>query len=107
MKYVMLEDTEGRKIPIIFPDHLVHADVAMVMCKLINTRQKVRVGPTSAGFISVGVDIQTHGESETLGLKSKPTDTDYIIAGDAGALMPEFMIAGLVQRIKARAAPKG
>lgn len=103
MKYIMLEDIEGRKIPIIFPDHIVHADMAKLACNLIARQQKAIVQPIAAGFISIGTDIMTFGESETLKLKSRTADAAYIVAGEAGQYMPEIMVSGLLARIKARA----
>jgi hypothetical protein len=105
MKYVMLEDSEGRKIPIIFPDALVHRDVAETFKLIITRTTKGRIKGlkfVSAGFVSVGTDVASFGESESMNLKSKETDAAYIVAGDAGAYMPEIMVSGLLARIKAR-----
>jgi hypothetical protein len=102
MKYIMLEDTEGRKIPIIFPEHLVHDDMAKVVGSLLARSQKALTMPIGAGFIHLGTDISVSGESETLSLQSREIDAAYIIAGEAGQYMPELMMSGLVERIKAR-----
>ena len=74
MKYIMLEIpyTGGirQKIPIIFPDQLVHEDVAEHM-KLMIFRSMAKIaGPVSAGFIDLGSEIACHGDSETLRLHS-------------------------------------
>jgi hypothetical protein len=102
MKYIMLEDTEGRKIPIIFPEHLVHADMATMVRGLLARSQKAIAMPVGAGFIHLGTDISVSGESETLNLQSRVIDAAYIIAGEAGQYMPELMMSGLIERIKAR-----
>jgi hypothetical protein len=102
MKYIMLEDTNGRKIPIIFPDHLVHADMAKAVGSVLARSQKALTMPVGAGFINLGTDISVSGESETLSLQSREIDAAYIIAGEAGQYMAEPMMAGLMERIKAR-----
>lgn len=76
MKYVMFEhDLEGvtQKIPIIFPDRLVHADVAERMRHLLRRVHKIDAKPVSAGFVNLGL-ISCYGESETLGLSARNED---------------------------------
>lgn len=86
MKYIMIEttpqnDDEKRFIPIIFPQELVHAEVANAMA-LVLRRQGI--GPfcvRSAGEVATPFERSTmlcHGESETLGKKSHADDTDII-----------------------------
>lgn len=76
MKYVMFKRGE-HYVPIIFPETLVHADVAEWM----------RLGPGyqvhSAGFISP-LSMKCHGRSESLGVESDPGDTVRIRMNDYG-----------------------
>lgn len=61
---------------------------------------KTFVTPTSAGFVSFG-DTKTHGESESIGVKSKEIDAAYIEFGDAVSFMPEEMLRPLLGKLKA------
>lgn len=78
MKYIVIEiKAHGitREMPIIFPEALVHLDVANQMIALLRaTNQGSRVRPISAGFLS-SLDAPGHllctGKSETLGLESR------------------------------------
>jgi len=67
LKYVMIDDG----IPIVFSDALVHADVASGFSKSMIT---------GAGFVGKDADgsFYAYGESLSLGIKSKPTDTKVI-----------------------------
>jgi len=98
MKYIMFEDAEGRKMPVIFPELLVHADVAKVIQRAMPNPVKIK----SAGFVILGADVHTHGESETLGVKGRDIDAAYIVSGDAGAYMPEMMVEGILKTIRSR-----
>lgn len=35
MKYIMLETTEGKKLPVIFPEEFIHAEVEKYMVHLL------------------------------------------------------------------------
>lgn len=77
MKYVMLEITlQGGeappfKLPVIFPDKLVHRDMAMnVKTVAWATWPGCRVNVVSAGEIQLG-GVECFGESETLQVKSR------------------------------------
>lgn len=100
MKYIMIETIEGQKLPIMFPDTLVHADVAIVMMRLIEMRHKVKNAPINAGFVSIGTDVTVHGESESLDLKSNPVDGFRIIAGEAVSHMPDMLLGPLIAKMK-------
>lgn len=68
-KYVMLEMPCGgvkRRVPIIFPDILVHADVAAAVQKLPMMGE---AQPVSAGDIDL-LASNCHGKSSTLNLQS-------------------------------------
>ena len=62
MKYIMFQDCNGRKIPIIFPKNLVHQEVAEALEDLV-VGSAGRI--VSAGEISFEV-IRCFGKSETL-----------------------------------------
>jgi folate-dependent tRNA-U54 methylase TrmFO/GidA len=77
MKYVMLEVTHGRGktkvkrlVPFIFPNVLVHADVALAVQRI--------PGLANAKVVRAGeVHVQcsdTFGESSTLGVKASAAD---------------------------------
>jgi len=75
MKYIMyIKEIEGikRKIPIIFPDSLVHIEVAKALKDLVHTSKIC-----SAGEINM-VASSTFGESTTLGIKAKKEDVEII-----------------------------
>lgn len=75
MKYIMYEKKVGdliRKIPIIFPNELVHIEVARALSNLIGTSRIV-----GAGDCYIKVD-SCFGNSTTIGIKSKPEDKEII-----------------------------
>jgi hypothetical protein len=95
MKYIIIHVTDigsdggrvEREVPMIFPDLLVHKEVADFTMRLLRREQpdgRMRVvKPVAAGFLSsmaIGhPDRQVcHGESESLGLKSRPQDSKLI-----------------------------
>lgn len=83
MKYVMFVRKIGTMeyaYPIIFPDVLVHADVA----KFMHRGDLRDAHLDSAGFISP-IAMECHGRSESLNLDSKPArDTQVIRMSDYG-----------------------
>lgn len=80
-KYIMFENTIGDlKIlfPVIFPDKMVHSEVAAVLRHCQSGWGKGGVRAVSAGMIEhIQVD-GLGGESETLNLKSKAEDAGVI-----------------------------
>ncbi len=77
MKYVMLEITLAGgeappfKLPVIFPDKLVHRDMAAhVKSVAWATWPRCNVNVISAGEIQLG-GVECFGESETLNVKSR------------------------------------
>lgn len=102
MKYVMMEDTNGGKVPIIFPDALVHVEVAELAAVLMGSSGR-RVQAVSAGFVSLGLNIECHGESESLGdMKAKDTDAAYIALGDSVSFCDEGMAMAMFNMAKSR-----
>ena len=80
MKYIMIKMTikdASRYVPIIFPECLVHKNVAEHIEHLMRMEHNAEVEIVSAGFYDIGATC--YGESESLNLKSKPEqDTDII-----------------------------
>lgn len=106
MKYVMLETADGQKLPILFPEALVHRDVSDVMGRLVDRTMgpkalgRRRTLPSSAGFVGFTGPVAVHGKSETLGdMQSKPLDAARIIAGSAVSFMPDAMLAPVAARL--------
>lgn len=76
-KYVMLEMPCGgvrRRIPIIFPDILVHADVAAAVQSLPMMGE---AKPIAAGSIDL-MAAECHGKSTTLNVSAGETDAELI-----------------------------
>lgn len=83
MKYVVFEyENTGLKMPVIFPDHVTHADV-----KINNAK------PVSAGFALLGTEevVTVTGDSESLGIAAANGDRELLIATLANAGMYAFM----------------
>jgi hypothetical protein len=83
-KYIMMQDRFGRKYPVIFPAHLVHSDIAKAIQRgerqsevAARATEYACSQPVNAGFCTLAV-ASTHGESETLSLKSDPEDAQKI-----------------------------
>lgn len=80
MKYIMFLDKLGRRFPVIFPDELVHANVAEAIQTAVR-QGELEAGltdwscpePITAGSIDI-LCVGTHGHSETLSLKSEYND---------------------------------
>lgn len=84
MKYIMFkreQDDLTKLIPIIFPNDLVHADVAKALQETVLKNHAI----VSAGSISP-LNLQAEGHSETLGVKSNSiVDSHVIKMNDYGA----------------------
>ncbi|HAT1683685.1 TPA: hypothetical protein I8Y21_004441 [Klebsiella oxytoca] len=91
MKYIILrlDGKLPRDVPVIFPELLVHADVAKAMTTMIKEDSDnihitdIRV--VSAGFCNTAVEC--HGRSESLNIGSR--DTDDVIINTLGLLFGE------------------
>lgn len=83
MKYVVLEIKNGdtkREWPIIFPDMMVHKQVANHMQHLIRYHHNMLCDVVAAGSISFfGGEVHCSGESETLNLESRGTEDEKLI----------------------------
>lgn len=86
MKYIVISVKFGgmeRELPFIFPDAIVHAQMFQYMSHQMTMRHDANsVTCVAAGFLSsvgVGTAGQCHGESESLGIKSRGEEDDKLI----------------------------
>lgn len=92
MKYIVMgvltKSGLDCEIPFVFPDLVVHLNMATVCKVLLEDQFKgadVRV--ISAGFInSIDVTSECYGKSESLGVTSRPEDTRLIKMCDYGSI---------------------
>jgi hypothetical protein len=85
-KYVMLRwklsGSTAVDLPIIFPDKLVHADVAAAIMAMMEVngymKSDATIEPISAGMIEIILPEGLGGKSETLGLESVSQDATLI-----------------------------
>lgn len=84
MKYIMFKQDQGelsKLIPVIFPNDLVHEDVAKALQQTVLKDHSI----FSAGSISP-LNLIAEGHSETLGIASSPEVDSYVIKmNDYGA----------------------
>lgn len=85
MKYIVLECKVGsesdleQRVPFIFPNWMVHADVADVLTAILSQKYKrTDITVSSAGEACTVGGVECSGHSETLGVKSKDEDTALI-----------------------------
>jgi hypothetical protein len=102
VKYVMLETGEGQKLPFIFPETVTHVYVAMLMAEMLKRFHNAEeVFLASAGFVSLGTDVNVHGASESLdGAASNPADAARIMCGDSVSFMPDAMLEAMLSKLK-------
>lgn len=101
MKYIILETAEGMRFPVIFPDMLIHAEVALFMAELTDATTKQKATPVSAGTIALGTDFTCSGGSDTLSMQSRPQDEAIIGVGEQAWAFPDAMLVTLWNRAKA------
>lgn len=80
-KYIMFENTIGDLkllFPVIFPDKMVHSEVAAVLRRCQPGWHKGGVRAVSAGMIEHITVDGLHGSSETLKLDAKEEDANII-----------------------------
>ena len=65
MKYIMFK-INGGELPVIFPPEIIHKQMA----------RNINAEVISAGMIDY--NLTCYGESETLGIKSRPEDTKRV-----------------------------
>jgi hypothetical protein len=71
MKYIIIRDREDKEHAIVFPNSVIHADVAR-----IHRASDVRV--VAAGFCSLWPTVTCWGESESIRKKSRAEDSAII-----------------------------
>jgi hypothetical protein len=83
MKYVVLKVVNKgieRGIPIVFPDLLIHSEVAKQMQHMMLISHSMETEVVSAGFLSLfGTKPECSGNSESLGIKSRGEQDDQLI----------------------------
>lgn len=81
MKYIMFgklgRDGQMERIPVIFPDRLVHSQVSLKILAALPRG----FAPISAGSVNLG-EIETHGKSDTLKLSPMDDDANVIATYD-------------------------
>ncbi|MAS67344.1 MAG: hypothetical protein CMK82_11190 [Pseudomonadales bacterium] len=102
MKYIMLETPDGAKMPFIFPEACTHAVMAELMRMMLGRfHNTTGARVVSAGFISLGLGAEVHGESESLGgLKSVPADAARIMVGESLQFMPDEMATMMLEKLR-------
>lgn len=107
MKYIMIQTADGEKLPIIFPERLVHKDVADIMRRVVGMSTAGQLGKAlpqvvSAGFVEFTSIPSVAGVSESLGeLKHNPLDGFRIKFGAAVSHMPDELLAPLMTKLEA------
>lgn len=87
MKYIMFKIKLGKdlekKVPIIFPNELVHSQVARgLMPHLREISDEVKIASAGDIIWPIGCNIQTGGRSETLKTIANPDDGEDIAMYD-------------------------
>ena len=86
MKFIILTDSEGLEIPIIFSRRITHKHMAERMIHLLRRENNIISDVVSAGFCN-GM-ISAGGESESLNIKSRNTDSLSLSFNDYTAGLP-------------------
>ena len=102
MKYIMIETSEGARMPFLFPESCTHSVMAELMRTMLDWFHNMKATiVVSAGFVNMGTDLTVHGESESLGgLKSVKADAARIILGHAIQFMPDPMVTMLLGQLE-------
>lgn len=106
MKYVMIETEEGAKFPFIFPESLVHSDMAEVAIDFLADARHHPRGCVSAGFVHFGNSLVVSGHAESLNnLPHKPVDAARILLGETAHYLSDAYchnVQAMVERNAAR-----
>lgn len=82
MKYIVIQTERNgiiREFPIIFPKELVHSEVLnTLLARRVHGLERGHC--VSAGFIDLHVRPSCHGESESIGIKSRGLEDECLIA---------------------------
>lgn len=99
MKYIMFENELGHKIPVIFPDKIVHADMAKSIAYMMVMQNDEFVKPVSSGLVSIKAKVS--GKSKTLNLESNDDDSMYITFNDSiGSLPLDIMPPTILKELR-------
>lgn len=100
MKYIIMETTDGTKLPILFPEALTHSVVMRCMQAAIKECfNRALSGPVSAGFVEIE-GAATYGKSESLGgMKPGPADADRIRMGGAVSNVADQFVLGMAFKL--------
>lgn len=97
MKYIILrlEGKIPREVPVIFPNLLVHADVASAITNMIQADTDTSTSITGIRVVSAGfcdTAVGCHGRSESLNITSRDIDDAVINTVDYtfGLLFGEY-----------------
>ena len=91
MKYIMLKLSDERLVPVIFPNSLIHSEMANAVQSMLLQVHELTCEPVSAGDIQFS-DVFCSGKSSTLKLDSRPSDAELIEGYDYNhGIDDEFM----------------
>lgn len=76
MKYIMAKVRGNKKVPLVFPDFLVHREMALTFKQALHRHGFDEVEFVSAGTVNFGIGggFECSGFSESLKLYSNPED---------------------------------
>ncbi|MBU2963362.1 hypothetical protein KO516_21550 [Citreicella sp. C3M06] len=93
MKYILIQNPDGIKTAITFPEHIVHSNMA---------RYVKGVGrAVSAGSFDP-IKHETSGRSDSLRLHSRAVDAGYILFGAAVRTAPERAVEHMLAQWRSR-----
>lgn len=79
MKYVMAKLKDGKKVPLVFPNFLVHKEMATAFIRVLHRHGFDEVEFVSAGELTMfGAGVECSGFSETLNLTAAEGDAKII-----------------------------
>ena len=81
MKYIVFRKVTGsfqQEIPIIFPNSLVHLEVAQALSKIVGTSKVVAAGE----FSSLDIEPNVSGRSSSIGIGSRGKIDERLIVGN-------------------------
>lgn len=87
---VEIQEGTGMVLPVMFPNCLVHKDMAEMveeLCKKYWPKAK-RINVVSAGDFDPGKDMQVGGKSTTLNLEASFEDKLHILVNDSMNIFP-------------------
>jgi len=88
VKYIVITDRFGDECPIIFPETIIHKDMAMSQQRMMGNSCKILSGgfvsiedsPTEIeyNYASVNHKLFAYGKSDSLGLEAREEDTELL-----------------------------